>query len=278
MLRRLITSSLAVMALLLATTATPAVAAGYMFKPGHPMFLEKKNNLNKYCTGGYAVRGSSGMFIATAGHCFGIAGLPPAAQRIVYGTDTRFGYAIRNDNVGDYWGDNSFDGALVQLDSGNDAQQIVVDPLTGRSPGNGRVTGYYRNSALSQGFVIGKMGRTTGWTEGVVTSWQVITYDDGMRDYLLCSTVPAAGGDSGGPVWRWDANGVMAIGIVVSGGNGGMCFNPIENVLSRFGAWLPVFAASSATTTTSAAQPRVVTERVGPAVPVNLTPVRGERL
>ncbi|MBQ0994762.1 S1 family peptidase [Micromonospora sp. PSH03] len=285
LLRRLIASSIAVVALLLASTASPAVAAGYMFKPGHPMFFGFPNNPDDYCTGGYAVRGTSGMFITTAGHCFGTSGLPPAAQRVVYGTDTRFGYAIRNDNIGDYR-DNSFDGALVKLDAGNDAQQIVVDPLTGRSPGNGRVMGYYNNSALTPGFVIGKMGRTTGWTEGSVTNWQHVGYDengDGIADtldYLLCSTVPAARGDSGGPVWRMDANGVMAIGIVVAvlNENGRMCFNPIQNVLNRFGAWLPVFAAKGASASASTAQPLVVTERSGPAVPINLTPVSATRL
>ncbi|MGC5290893.1 trypsin-like peptidase domain-containing protein [Micromonospora sp. DT231] len=267
MLRRLIALSAAVVTLLLVSVSSPAAAAGYMFKPGHPMFLGGPNGPG-ICTGGYAVRGTSGMFVVTAGHCFGF-GMPQADQRVVYGTDSRYGTMIRNDYVGDWITHNSFDSALVKLDAGNDAQQIVVDPLSGRSPGSGRVMGYYRNSALSQGFVIGKMGRRTGWTEGRVTSWQQVTYN-GAREYLLCSTVPAAPGDSGGPVWRLDGNGVMAIGIVIAGpeDGSGMCFKPIENVLNRFGAWLPVFGASG-----KAVESVVVSERSGPPVPVNSTPM-----
>jgi hypothetical protein len=197
----------------------------------------------------------------------------------VYGTSRKFGTIIRNDLRGNYDTTNSFDSALVQLVPGDDAYQIVVNPIDQRSPGSGRVRGWYANSALTERFVIGKMGNTTGWTEGQITGWQEVKYkDDGVRDYLLCTTVTADHGDSGGPVWRNDQNGVMAIGIVIAKlDDGNMCFMPIENVLNRFGAWLPVFSSSSALSSEPAAA-KVVTTPDGPPLPVNLTPVPATRL
>jgi hypothetical protein len=253
-------------------TSGPAQAATYYFHPGHPMFFGFVGNPNDYCTGGFAVRGASGMFIVTAGHCSTDTTGRGSTGAVVYGTGRRFGTIIRNDLVGDFYTTNTFDGALVQLDPGDDALQIVVDPLTGRSPGNGQVRGWYANSALTQGFVIGKMGNTTGWTEGTITGWQTVMYPNGWRDFLLCTTVPIRGGDSGGPVWRWDANGIMAIGITIARlDTGGMCFNPIENVLNRFGAWLPVFGPSGFGP--GAQQPLVITESIGKPLPVSLEPV-----
>lgn len=255
------------------------MAQTYYFKPGHPMRFGSAENPTGVCTGGYAVRGSSGMFVVTAGHCSTNAAHQGVTGAVVYGTERRFGTIIRNDRAGDFFNTNSFDGALVRLDPGDDALQIVVDPVTGRSPGDGRVRGWYANSALTYGFVIGKMGVTSGWTEGTITEWRtVVDNTTGWRDHLLCTTVPMRRGDSGGPVWRLDANGVMAIGIAIFIlDNGGyMCFNPIQNVLNRFGAWLPVF--TSAARGAAPAEPLVITQPQGPPIPVNPTPVTGSLL
>lgn len=250
--------------------AAPASAVAYSYNVGHPMFFGGPNNLSNYCTGGYAVRGSSGVFVTTAGHC-------SANGAVVYGTDERYGQIIRNDHAP--FTPNGFDGALVRLDPDDTAYQIVVDPIGGGRPGDGRVRGWYANSALTSGFVIGKMGRTTGWTEGRVTGWQEVRYPDGTRDFLLCSTVQTRPGDSGGPVWRNDQNGVMAIGMVLAmRSDGTMCFNPIENILNRFGAWLPVFTSRSGPPSHARDAATVVTRPDGPPLPVNRTPVAAERV
>ncbi|MEU8179677.1 trypsin-like serine protease [Micromonospora sp. NPDC049044] len=249
--------------------AGPAQAAGYLYRPGDVMHLDGPGSLPNFCTGGYAVRGSSGMFLVSAGHCWGYGRI----GNVVFGTDRRFGTVIRNDRIGDVYDTNSFDGALIRMDAGDDATQIVVDPVTGRSPG--KVVGYFNNSALSAGMVIGKMGRKTGWTEGRITEWRLLRYKDGVRDYLLCSTADSDGGDSGGPVWQSDGAGhVWAVGITIARSNGMMCFNPIQNVLSRFGATLPVHPYTRG----AGQQPSRVTERSGPPIPVNPDPVPGELL
>jgi hypothetical protein len=268
--RKRFTALLVALALLcvgVLVSAAPAQAAGYIYRPGHPMYLTGPRSAS-YCTGAYAVRGTDGMFLVTAGHCWGYGG----TGGTVYGTDARFGTVIRNDRIGDFYLTNSFDGALVRMDAGDDAYQIVVDPVTLQSPG--KVVGYLNNSALSAGLAVGKMGTTTGWTEGRITAWRTVTYPDGVRDYLLCSTAGVDAGDSGGPVWQSDGAGhVWAVGITIARtGAGEMCFNPIQNVLNRFGAWLPVFPYPTA----ALKQPSVVTERNGPPIPVDPNPVAGE--
>ncbi|WP_285609491.1 hypothetical protein [Actinokineospora globicatena] len=57
----------------------------------------------------------------------------------------------------------------------------------------------------------------------------------------------------------------------------GLCFLPIQNVLNRFGASLPVFSSASARSV-DATSGVVVTERAGPKLPVFPVPVRGERV
>lgn len=268
----------AAVTLVLLGAGTPSLAATYFFKPGHPMLFGSSSSPTHRCTGGYAVRGASGMFVVTAGHCSTNAARQGVTGAVVYGATRRFGTIIRNDHVGDFYNTNTFDGALVRLDPGDDALQIVVDPVTGRSPGDGRVRGWYANSALTRGFVIGKMGIASGWTEGAITAWQtVVDNRTGWRYYLLCSNVPILPGDSGGPVWRWDSNGIMAIGIAVFrlDAGGFMCFNPIQNVLNRFGAWLPVYTTAARGGT---AQPMVITEPQGPPVPVDPNPAKGQLL
>lgn len=246
--------------------AAPVQAAGYLYRPGDPMYPNAPGTTPGSCTGGYAVRGSSGMFLVSAGHCWGYG----RTGDIVYGSDRRYGTVIRNDRVGDIYTTNSFDGALIRMDAGDDATQIVVDPVSGRSPG--RVVGYFNNSALSPGMLVGKMGRRTGWTEGRITEWRTVNYPDGVRDYLLCTTATVDGGDSGGPVWQSDGAGhVWAVGIVIAKSDGKMCFNPIQNVLARFGATLPVHPYTRG----AGQQPAQVTERSGAPIPVNPDPVPG---
>ncbi|MET8045664.1 hypothetical protein ABZU25_32945 [Micromonospora sp. NPDC005215] len=209
--------------------AGPAQAATYFYKPGHPA----EDYAGPNCTGGYAIRGTDGMFFLTAGHC-GVVG------DLVYGTDAEYGRIAHNPYT-------TRDTALIKPGSGVDAQlvvdaqQIVVDGTTGRSPGTGKVTGIFPTSSLGANVLVGKMGMTTGWTEGRI--YGVITWH-GMTAF--CSTALTRGGDSGGPVWRTDGTGgVLAVGITVaaytSTGNG--CFIPIQTLLSYWGASLPVFPA-----------------------------------
>lgn len=236
----------------LSTAAQPASAATYFFQPGHPTYFGGPGS-GSYCTGGYAIRGSSGMFILTDGHCSPVG-------TTVYGTSRSFGTIAYS-----RW--TTHDTALIQEFSGDDAYQIVVDPVTGTSPGNGRITGVFPKSGLSAGTLVGKMGVTTGWTEGAVygtVSWY------GMTAY--CSHAGTWAGDSGGPVWRSDSGGLRAVGITVAyyASSGDGCFIPIQDLLDEWGAWLPVFpsVAAASPEPTPATTPLPVLDTTGllPAV------------
>lgn len=84
--------------------------------------------------------------------------------------------------------------------------------------------------------MVGKMGQTTGWTEGTITSY-------GMTAY--CPQAYTWAGDSGGPVWRTGGGGVLAVGITAAycEDSGDGCFIPIQDLLNERGAWLPVSPA-----------------------------------
>jgi hypothetical protein len=230
----LLAAMVAVSATLLASV--PATAATYYFKPGHPMFFGGPG-VGTYCTGGYVIRGTSGMFPLTDGHCAGVG-------TTVYGTDRAFGTVS-------YTKWSTWDTELISEVPGDDAYQIVVDPRTGRTPGSGRVVGYKGSSSFVNGYLVGKMGVTTGWTEGVI--YNTSTWHNMTCYWSRAYTQP---GDSGGPVWRWEPNGVWALGITMAyarwdgdgppgtlRGNG--CFVSIGDLLAVWGAWLPVFNSAS---------------------------------
>ena len=235
------------------STATMA-SATYFFEPGQPTFFGGPDNINDYCTGGYAIRGTSGMFILTTGLCTnGAVGVT------VYGTDAAFADVA-------YTHFPQWDTSLISEWPGNDAYQIVVDPFTGQTPGThgGKVVGIYPKSSLTAGTLIGKMGRTTGWQEGVI--FGTITWS-GFTAY--CTHANTDVGDSGGPVWRTDSNGdVLAVGITVAydPNTGDGCFVAIQDILDNWGAWLPVFGPSVKSANARPATPM----RTGTAGPVQV--------
>jgi hypothetical protein len=92
------------------------------------------------------------------------------------------------------------------------------------------------------GQVVGKVGRTTGWTTGKVTNTCVnVEIDDIVQ---LCQTIVAAragGGDSGAPVFRGASNitlvGILWGGIVNRKGFGTTYFySPMANIERELGA------------------------------------------
>lgn len=218
-------------ALAVAFGASPAQAAPwYYYKPGQPMG-PVPNSEN--CTGSWAVRGQSGLFFLTAGHC-------QAEGTTVYGKPSPFGFVRRNEEA------KGMDAALVQPHAGVDALQNVVD----RSDVViGRTVGIVPNSELATpGLWLNKMGRTTGWTWATTDGrWELWN-----GQWVKCSEkLGATYGDSGGPVFTRDsANRARAAGMIVGGKlkNGVMhsCFITIEDLLARFGAWLPVFSSTGA--------------------------------
>nr|WP_139416599.1 hypothetical protein [Agromyces laixinhei] len=137
------------------------------------------------------------------------------------------------------------DSGLIRPDAGVTMYQIVVDPRTGQTPPgtNGRVTGKMPNYEQTNGTLVGKMGITTGRTEGTI---QYRYPRNGV--YVYCATYARAGGDSGGPVWRNDSQGLRAVGmhvgsIVYNGATLG-CYYPIDTLLSQWGASMNFFPSA----------------------------------
>jgi hypothetical protein len=210
-------------------------ASGYDYSAGEPAVLVSDQSgrangyMDKACTGGYAVAGDSGFFLTTAGLC-------------QYGGLSLEG-SIRGDagRYGDIYYENPRDPLLlIKMRPGNDAHQDVIDPITNARPGTGLVIGWTRTVDQPAGYVIGKMGIDTGWTEGKVVG----TAAGPSGTSLLCTDAPASSGDVGGPVWRSEGSGVRALGTVVAiSDQGGACYRPIQETLYEYGASLPSFGA-----------------------------------
>ncbi|MBM7817752.1 hypothetical protein JOE63_000229 [Cellulosimicrobium cellulans] len=207
--------------------ATSPQPGGYVFRPGDPMIFNNggtaSGGYEGACTGGWAVAGDSGTFL-----------LGPRACSVIYssvrGSDRLYGWTFSQ---------NYPDGnALVREIPGDDAYQIVRDPLTGRTPGDGRVVGWTASAAQPLGMLVGKMGIGTGWTEGRITGAVMF-----RGAALLCTDMRTGPGDAGAPVWRSDATGLRALGTVQAYDprTGTGCYRPIQETLAIYGAYLPSF-------------------------------------
>jgi hypothetical protein len=211
----------------LAVVGAGAGTTGYVFRPGDPMIFSNggtaSGSYEGACTGGYAVAGDSGTFL-----------LGPRSCSVIFssvrGSDRLFGWTHSQ---------NYPDGnALVREIPGDDAYQIVRDPLTGRSPGDGRIVGWTASAAQPAGMLVGKMGIGTGWTEGRVTG--AVSFRGAT---LLCTDMRTDVGDAGAPVWRSDVNGLRALGTVQAYDpvTRTGCYRPIQETLAIYGASLPAF-------------------------------------
>lgn len=97
----------------------------------------------------------------------------------------------------------------------------------------------------SEGESVNKVGRTTGWTSGVVSNKCANTGVQGTSIVLLCQTfvtgvgVIVAGGDSGSPVFAiTSGSNVKLLGDLWGGNQDGTLFvySPIANIESEIGA------------------------------------------
>jgi hypothetical protein len=206
-------------------------ASGYDYSAGEPAIWGSVGGtagayFDKACTGGYAIAGDSGFFLTTAAAC----GFMIAADGSIRGDA---GYHA------DVFARRDADPTvLLRMRPGNDAHQLLVDPITGEMPGSGRVQGWTRSVDQPVGLLVGKMGIDTGWTEGRILG----TAPGRFGELLLCTDAPAGPGDVGGPVWRDDASGLRALGTVVGISDaGGACYRPIQETLYQYGAYLPSF-------------------------------------
>jgi hypothetical protein len=112
-------------------------------------------------------------------------------------------------------------------------------------PNNGSITinGSFSiadEGSAAVGQTVNKVGRTTGWTQGVVTNTCVNTGVSGSNIVQLCQTFVSAGvggGDSGSPVFT-GTSGVTLVGILWGGNSSGTQFvySPISNIEQELGA------------------------------------------
>jgi hypothetical protein len=112
-------------------------------------------------------------------------------------------------------------------------------------PNNGSITinGSFSISgegSAAVGQTVNKVGRTTGWTQGLVTNTCVNTGVSGSNIVQLCQTFVSArvgGGDSGSPVFT-GTTGVTLVGILWGGNSSGSQFvySPISNIEQELGA------------------------------------------
>ena len=125
----------------------------------------------------------------------------------------------------------------------------IIARTTGPNNGSLEVTGTFSvagEGVASIGHTANKVGRTTGWGQGVVTRTCTHTGVSGSNIVLLCQTfvenssaVIAQGGDSGSPVFRIVSdNSVTLLGNLWGANSSGTLFvySPMSGIVAELGA------------------------------------------
>jgi hypothetical protein len=121
-------------------------------------------------------------------------------------------------------------GGIAQTSGPNNGSLTITGTFNITSEGNAVV-----------GDVANKVGRTTGWTQGVVTNTCVNTGVSGTRIVQLCQTFVSAGvggGDSGSDVFGLTGGSSVRLLGILWGGNGAgtqFVYSPISNVEQELG-------------------------------------------
>jgi hypothetical protein len=153
-------------------------------------------------------------------------------------SDSAIGYyTITNWTMGRVWRTTSYNGSLT----------LAVNPTTGKYKVFNIVAEW---TYPSVGYAMEKVGRTTGWTYGVVTQTCVDTGVNGTNIVQLCQDFVkrsganiVAGGDSGSPAFYWYGGNQIALsGLLWGGGssdgvyNDTFVFSPMGNIEYELGA------------------------------------------
>ena len=131
------------------------------------------------------------------------------------------------------------DSAFAQRDGAVTADQGFIARPNSINTGSLTTAGQFRitsEGASVVGQTVNKVGRTTGWTQGVITDTCVDTGVQGSRIVQLCQdfvSATVAGGDSGSPVFAiTGGTDVQLRGILWGGNQAGTSFvySPIANI------------------------------------------------
>jgi hypothetical protein len=120
-------------------------------------------------------------------------------------------------------------GGIAQTSGPNNGSLVITGTFTIVGEG-GEIVGDVAN----------KVGRTTGWTQGVITNTCVNTGVSGSNIVQLCQNFVSAGvggGDSGSDVFLDTGAGVRLLGVLWGGNGAGTQFvySPIANVEQELG-------------------------------------------
>jgi len=122
----------------------------------------------------------------------------------------------------------------------------AIAKTTGPNNGSLVLNGSFQindKAAAAVGDTANKVGRTTGWTQGMVTRTCVDTGQSGSNIVVLCqdfveNDVQIVGsGDSGSPVFRLAGSGVSLLGTLWGGNSAGtlLVYSPIANIEQELG-------------------------------------------
>lgn len=127
-------------------------------------------------------------------------------------------------------------GEIARTSGTNDGSLDIVGAFT--------IAGEDLRDHFTIGETVNKIGRTTGWTQGVVTNTCVTTGVQGSNIVQICQTFVeadqqiVAGGDSGSNVFRDDGGGSVTLYGILWGGNSSgtlFVFSPLANIEMELG-------------------------------------------
>jgi hypothetical protein len=142
------------------------------------------------------------------------------------------------------------DAARALYVSGVESARGKIAKTDGLNTGSLNVAGEFtitsqNNTATSFSGTIHKVGRTTGWSSGNVSSTCATVNVSGSNLTLLCQTMVSSsqkiveGGDSGSPVFsKGSSDDVTLVGVLWGGSSSGdrFVFSPLKNIQDELGA------------------------------------------
>jgi hypothetical protein len=133
------------------------------------------------------------------------------------------------------------DAARAAYASGTTVTLGRIAKTTGVNNGSVTISGSFtitREASASVGQTVGKVGRTSGWTQGRLTRRCVNIHVEGTDIGLICQNLVSARarpGDSGSPVFLGNTT-IALVGVLWGGDSEVFAYSPISNIERELGA------------------------------------------